>query len=62
MKRPRDYNPNYFWIVTVHDWFKTSSANDFRPLRTLNFSNVLDMGILLVKKPKINAALLTSTE
>ena len=31
-----DYNPENFWNLTVQDWTKTSLANDFRPLRTLN--------------------------
>ena len=41
-KKPNDYNPIFFWIVTAQDWSKTSSANVVRPLRTLNFLNVID--------------------
>ena len=36
LKRPTDYNPNYFWVVTVQDWTKTSRAIAVRPLNTLN--------------------------
>ena len=61
-KRPTDYNPNYFWIVTVQDWSKTSPANAVCPFRTPNFSNVIDIDILLVKKSKINAAFLIINE
>ena len=35
---------------TVQDWSKTSLANAVCPLRTLNYSNVIDIDILLVKK------------
>ena len=36
-KTPTDYNPNYFWTLTVQDWSKISPNNAVRPLRTLNF-------------------------
>ena len=61
-KRPTDYNPNFFWIVTVQDWYKTSPANAIRPLETLDFSNVIDLDNLLDKKSKINAAFLIINE
>ena len=32
-----DDNPNYFWIATVQDWFRTSPANADCPLGVLNF-------------------------
>ena len=51
-----------FWIVTVQDWFKTSSANALCPLNRHNFSNVLDIDILLEIKSKINAAFLIINE
>ena len=35
-KRPTDYKPNYFWIVSVHGWIKTSLAIAAPPLTTLN--------------------------
>ena len=41
-----------FWIVTVQDWYTTSPANDDYPLGVFNFSNFIDIDILLVKKPK----------
>ena len=42
-KRPTDYNPNSFWIVTVQDWPKTSPANDYCPLKAIDFSKVADI-------------------
>ena len=57
-----DYNPIYFWIVTVHDWSKTSPANAVCSLGALNYSNVIDIDILLVKKSKIDAAVLIINE
>ena len=62
IKRPTGYNPSYFWIVTVHDWSKTSPDNVFCQLLTLNFSSVTDINILLFKKLKINAAFLIINE
>ena len=49
-KRPTDCNPNSFWIVTVQDWPKTSSANVYCPLGTIDFSNIVDN--LLVENSK----------
>ena len=48
-KRPTDFDPNYFWIIPVHDWSETSPANVVCPLGTLSYSNVIDIDILLVK-------------
>ena len=61
-KRPTDYNPNYFWIIPVQDWSKTTPANAVCPLGTLNYSNVANIGILLVKKSKLDAAFLIISE
>ena len=61
-KRPTDYNPKFFWIVTVQDWSKTSPANAIRPLETLDFSNVVDLDNLLDKKSKTYAAFLIINE
>ena len=55
LKKPTDDNPNYFWIVTVQDWYKTSPANADCPLGLFNFWNVIDIDNLLVKKSKMNA-------
>ena len=55
-------NPNYFWIVTVQYWYKTGPAKNDCPLGTFNFSNVIDIDILLAKKSKINAAFLIINE
>ena len=52
IKRPTDYNPNYFWMIPVEDWSKTTPATVLRLLETLNYSNVLDIDVLLVKKLK----------
>ena len=57
-----DYNPNYFWIVTVQDWYRTSPANADCPLGIFNFQNVLDIDILFVKKSKLNAGFLIINE
>ena len=57
-KRPTDYNPNSFWTVTVQDWSKTSPPNAYRPLGSLNFSNVIDIDNFLVINSKINSAIL----
>ena len=56
IKRPTDYNPNSFWIVTVQDWLKTSPANAFFPLGEIDFSKVVDIDNLLVENLKINSA------
>ena len=42
-KRPTDYNPIFFWIVTVQEWPKTTPVNTYCPLRTIDFSNVVDI-------------------
>ena len=62
IKKPTVYNPNYFWIIPVQDWSKTSPANAVCSLRTLNYSNVIDIDFLLVKKSKIDAACLIINE
>ena len=51
-KKPTDDNPNYFWIVTVQDWYKISPINADCPIRIFNFWNIIDIDILLVKKSK----------
>ena len=51
-KKSTDDNPKNFWIVTVQDWYKTSPANADYTLGMFNFSNVIDIDILLVKKSK----------
>ena len=61
-KKPTDDNPNYFWIVTVQDWYRTSPANVDCPLGIFNFWNVIDLDILFVKKSKVNAAFLIINE
>ena len=53
---------NIFWILTVQDWYKTSPANADCPLGIFNFSNVIDIDVLLIKKLKINAAFLIINE
>ena len=40
--RPNYYNPNFFWIVTVQDCTKNSPA--FRPVKALNFFELLRSG------------------
>ena len=52
-KKPTDDNLNYFWIVTVQDWYRTSPAIADCPLVILHFWNVIDIDFLLVKKSKI---------
>ena len=52
-RKPTDDNRNYFWIVTVQDWYKTSPANADCPLGIFYFGNVIDIDILLVKNSKI---------
>ena len=61
-KGTTDYNPNAFWIDTVQDWSKTNPVKVIRPLRTFNFSNVIDIDNLLIKKSKINVAFLMINE
>ena len=51
-KRPTDCNPNSFWIVAVQEWPKTSAANTYCPLGTIDFSNIVDIDNLLVKNSK----------
>ena len=34
-EKPTDDNPNYFWIVTVQDWYKTSPANAGLSIRNI---------------------------
>ena len=47
--RRTDCNPNSFWIVTVQDWLKTSPANAYCPLGTIDFLNIVDIDNLLVE-------------
>ena len=61
-KKPTDDNPNYFWTVTVQDWYKTSPANVDCPLGILGFWNVIDRDILLVRESKINPSFLIINE
>ena len=61
-KGKTDYNPNAFWVVTVQDWSKTNPVKVIRPLGTFNFSNVIDIDNLLIKKSKINVAFLMINE
>ena len=51
-KRLTDCNPNSFSIVTVQDCPKTSSANVYCPLGTIDFSNIDDIDNLLVENSK----------
>ena len=51
-KRPTDCNPNSFWIVTVQDWPKTSPANAYCTLGTIDFSNIVDLDNLLFEISK----------
>ena len=55
-------NPNFLRILTVQFGYKTSPANNYCPLGIFNYSNVIDIDILLVKKSKINAAFLIINE
>ena len=50
------------WIATVQDWYRTSPANVDCSLGIFNYWNVIDLGILSVKKSKINAAFLIINE
>ena len=50
--KPADYNPKFFWILMVQDWYKINPASTDCPLGTLNFLYVIDIDILLVKKIK----------
>ena len=61
-KKPTDDSPNYFWIVIVQDWYRTSPASVDFPLGVFNFWNVIDIDILLVKKSKRNSAFLIINE
>ena len=60
--KPTDDNPNYFWIVTVQDWHRTSSADADCLLGIFNFWNVIDFDVLFFKKSKTNAAFLIINE
>ena len=51
-KRPTDYNPISFWIVTVQDWPKTNSAKAYCPLGTVDISSVVYIDKLLVENSK----------
>ena len=62
LKKPTDYNPNSFWIVTVQDWPKTSPTNTNCPLGTIDFSNVVDIDNLLVENSKLISAFLIINE
>ena len=53
---------NFFWIVTVQDWYRTNRANVDCPLGIFYFWNVIDIDILFVKKSKVNAAFLIVNE
>ena len=57
-KRQTEYNPNYFRNLPVQNVTKISPANVACLLGTLNFLNVPDIYILLVKNSKIDAAFL----
>ena len=62
IKKPTDDNPNYLWIVTVQDWYRTSPANAECPLGIFYFWIIIDIDILLLKKSKINASFLIINE
>ena len=51
-KRPTDCNPKSFCMVTVQYWPKTSPANAYCPLGTIDFSNIVDIDNLLVENSK----------
>ena len=51
-KKDRLNTTRFFWIVTVLEWPKTSPANTYCPLGTIDFSNVVDIGNLLVENSK----------
>ena len=61
-KRPTDYNPNSFWIVTVQDWPKTSPAIAYCPLGTIDSSNFVYIDNFLVENSKVNSAFLIINE
>ena len=43
-KKKTDWlQPDFFWIVTVQEWPKTTPVNTYCPLRTIDFSNVVDI-------------------
>ena len=50
-KRPTDYNP-IFLDGNSPRMAQTSPANTYCPLRTINFSNVVDIDNLLVENSK----------
>ena len=41
--------PDFFRIVTVQEWPKTSPVNTYCQLGTIDFSNVVDIDNLLVE-------------
>ena len=52
-KKKTDWlQPDFFWIVTVQEWPKTSPANIYCPLGAIDFSNVVDIDNLLVENSK----------
>ena len=51
-KKDRLITNQFFWIVTVQEWPKTSPANTYCPLGTNDFSNVVDIDNLLVENSK----------
>ena len=53
---------NFFWIVTIQDWPKSSCANAYSPLGTTDFSNAVDMDNLLVENSKVYTAFLIINE
>ena len=61
-KRQTDYNPNSYWIVTVQDCPKTSPANSYCQLGSIDFSNVAYLDNFLVENSKINSAFLIINE
>ena len=59
IKRQTECNPNPFWIVTVQDFPKTSPANGYCAIGTIDFSNIVDIANLLVENSiKISAFLI----
>ena len=51
-KRTTVYNPNYFWSILVQDWSKTSPANAVCSVRTLSYSNVIQIDFFVSEKIK----------
>ena len=49
LKKTDCLQPDFFWIVTVQEWPKTSPANTYCPLGTIDFSYVVDIDNLLVE-------------